>query len=430
MQESLFQDYIKEDFPKFVAKITQKLNDKIQAELPYMYRTMLRREYSVSGIWEALSVFNKRVVADYVALDSDIPLKKRDSLKKAVGEIAKQGIMYQLNERQLRNLQLLRKTGADEEEILSKLYEDVSKCITAIYENIERTFLEGFSSGVAEIDDSENVGIGARLNFQYLDENKFTPTINWSDRVNAKPLSDCSRVRKAARAKGIYLRYCYMNEATFENFINNKEVKDFFAWNIGFTGNVSLVQQPSLEQINSALKSDSRYGFEIIVVDRQFIREKNGIQTTFEAWAENSVIFTTEQEVGILFWTDTAEMDNHIADVNYSVADEFILVSKFGENRPSLAEFTKAEAAVVPVITNVEQIFQLDAAGASKDSTESDSNVTLWGTDYTKASVLTGLATLGVTVPTGATEAEIAQIVSELPKSKQNALKPLLTASE
>lgn len=425
--ESLFQDYIREDFPKFVAAIVEKLNGKIQSELPYLYRGMLRKEYSVSGIWESLSVFNNRVVADYVALDSDLPLKKRDSLRKAVGEIAKQGIMYQLNERQLRNLQLLRKTGAQESEILQRLFEDVSKCITGIYENIERTFLEGFSSGVAEIDDSENVGIGARLNYNYLDENKFTPVINWSDRTNAKPLSDIARIKKAAKAKGVILRYIYMNEATFEDFIANAEVKDFYAWRIGFTGNTSLIQQPTLEQINQVLRSDTRYGVEIEIVDRQFIREKDGVQTTFDAWAANSVILTTEKEVGILFWTDLAEMDNHIAGVNYSKVDEFILVSKFGENRPALSEFTAAQACVVPVICNVEQIYQLDAAGASSDSTASDSNVTLWGTEYTKASVLAGLTTIGAPAPDGATEAQIAQHVNKLSKAKQNQLKPLLT---
>lgn len=427
MTESLFQDYIREDFPKYVAKITERLNGKIDGELPYLYRTMLTREYSVSGMWEALSVFNKRVVADYVSLDSDLPLKKRDSLKKAVGEIAKQGIMYQLNERQLRNLQLLRKTGAQEETILSKLFEDVPKAITAIYENIERTFLEGLSSGYAEIDDSENVGIGARLKFDYLDENKFVPTINWSDRTNAKPLSDIARIKKEARAKGTYLRYIYMNAATFENFIANKEVKELYAWHIGYVGSTSLIQQPTLEQINQMLRTDSRYGMEIEVIDRSFIRERDGKQTVFEAWAANMVIFTADKNVGVLVWTDIAEMDNHIAGVNYSQTDDFILVSKYGENRPSLSEFTAAQAAVVPVICNVEQIYQLDTNGASADSTASDSNVTLWGTEYTKASVLAGLVTIGAPAPDGATEAEIAQHVNTLSKAKQNALKPLLT---
>jgi hypothetical protein len=92
-----------------------------------------------------------------------------------------------------------------------------------------------------------------------------------------------------------------------------------------------------------------------------------------------------------------------------------------------LSEFTAAQACVVPVICNVEQIYQLDAAGASSDSTASDSNVTLWGTEYTKASVLAGLTTIGAPAPDGATEAQIAQHVNKLSKAKQNQLKPLLT---
>lgn len=426
MQQSLFQEYIGEDYPKIVAKIVEKVNGKIEAELPYFYRTMLRKEYSVSGIWTALSVFNTRIVADYVALDSELPLKKRDSIQKAVGEIAKQGIIYQLNERQLRNLQLLRKTGAKETEILSKLFEDTAKVVSAIYENIERTFLEGLCNGVAEIDDTENVGIGVRMDFGYLPENKFTPVINWSDRTNAKPLSDLKRIKKEAKKKGVNLRYVYMNEGTFDNFIYNPEVQKFIAYKNNYAGNLSLIEEPTLDQANKALKADTRYGFEIIIIDRSFVRERDGKQTSFEAWTDNIVILTAEQEVGVLSWTDLAEMDNKVEGVNYTTADEFMLISKFAENNP-LSEYTSAQACVVPVICNVESIFQLDTNGASADSTASDSNVTLWGTEYTKSSVLAGLTTIGAPAPDGATEAEIAQHVNTLSKAKQNALKPLLT---
>ena len=119
-------------------------------------------------------------------------------------------------------------------------------------------------------------------------------------------------------------------------------------------------------------------------------------------------------------------MDNKWPGVNYTTSDEFMLISKFAENNP-LGEFTSAQACVEPVICNVESIFQLDTAGASEDSTESDSNVTLWGTEYTKASVLAGLTTIGAPAPDGATEAQIAQHVNKLSKAKQNQLKPLLT---
>ena len=426
MQESLFQEYIGEDFEKIVAKIVEKVNGKIETEMPYFYRTMLEKEYSVTGMWTALSVFNSRIVADYVALDSELPLKRRDSIQKAVGEIAKQGIMYQLTETQLRNLQLLRKTGAKESEILSKLFEDTSKAIAAIYENIERSFLEGLCNGVTVIDDAENVGVGIRMDFGYLPENKFTPVINWSDRTNAKPLSDLKRIVKEAKKKGVVLRNVYMNDSTFDNFIYNPEVQKFIAYKNNYAGNLSLIEEPTIEQVNKALKADTRYGLEITIIDRPFVRERDGKQTTFYAWTDNIVILTADKQVGILSWTDLAEMDNKVAGVNYYTNDEFMLISKFAENNP-LTEFTSAQACVVPVICNVESIFQLDTAGASKDSTESDSKVTLWGTEYTKASVIAGLGTLGVTVPDGATEAQLAEIVNTLSKAKQNQLKPLLT---
>ena len=53
------------------------------------------------------------------------------------------------------------------------------------------------------------------------------------------------------------------------------------------------------------------------------------------------------------------EQDAPVAGVSYQTADDFILVSKYRKNDP-LAEFTSSQARVVPVICNVEQIYQID----------------------------------------------------------------------
>lgn len=73
------------------------------------------------------------------------------------------------------------------------------------------------------------------------------------------------------------------------------------------------------------------------------------------------MVFTCNNSLGDLVWTNTAEDTRRDPAVVYQNADDFILVSKYASHNP-FAEFTKAEAMVVPVLNNVEQIYTLDTS--------------------------------------------------------------------
>jgi hypothetical protein len=152
-----------------------------------------------------------------------------------------------------------------------------------------------------------------------------------------------------------------MDDVTFEHFATTTQVKEYFAFSIGFVGNSGLVPAPTLEKINAALKADNRYKFQIIIIDRKVINEKNGVRTVVTPWSEGKVILTSTNQVGVLTWARLAEQNHPVQGVSYQTADDYILVSKYRQNRPSLAEFTTSQARVVPVICNVEQIYQIDA---------------------------------------------------------------------
>ena len=62
----------------------------------------------------------------------------------------------------------------------------------------------------------------------------------------------------------------------------------------------------------------------------------------------------------LVLWTNTAETTRRVAGVEYQVADEFILLSKYSKNDP-LREFTSSQAMVVPIINNVDRIYTLDS---------------------------------------------------------------------
>jgi hypothetical protein len=115
-----------------------------------------------------------------------------------------------------------------------------------------------------------------------------------------------------------------------------------------------------LEKINAALKADNRYKFQIVIVDRKIINEKSGVRTVVTPWSAGKVILTTTPQVGVLAWARLAEQNHPVQGVSYQNADDYILVSKYRQNKPSLAEYTTSQARVVPVICNVEQIYQID----------------------------------------------------------------------
>ncbi|MCL1937598.1 MAG: major capsid protein [Candidatus Azobacteroides sp.] len=324
---------------------------------------MLRKEFSSSGKWETLSTLNTRVSADFVSMDSSLPLKRRDAIRKASGEIAKSGMELWLNEAQVTELLTLSQLAfVQESDIVAKLFTDTPRVITGVYELMERVFLQGFSAGVAEVSDLDNAGANIRLDYGYLTANKFGVSVLWDENpTTAKPLDDLRRVIKKAKDQdGNTLTDVWMDDVAFERMTATDNVKNFFAWSINYLGAAQNVPSPTLEQLNAALKRDQRYGCTIHIIDRTIITEKDGARKSEKPWQPGMVVFSTGTQVGVLSWAQLAEMIQPAAGVSYQRADEYILVSMFSVNRPSFSEYTTSQARAVPVICDVDHIYQLD----------------------------------------------------------------------
>jgi hypothetical protein len=355
MERSFFVEYVDKHFPGLVLQVVEKLNDT-KNPLTYLHRRMLKKDYSLSGKWESISVSNTLVAADVVAMDSSLPLKTRASMGKANGDIPKMGMELKLNEKQLTDINKLIRQGATEAKILVKLFEDTPRVIGGIYERNEFMFLEGLSTGITLVEDTENVGTGIRVDYGYLSANKFGVTTLWTN-TTSKPFDDIARVIKKAKADGNVITKVMLDGATIDNISNTDQAKQLFAFRSGFVG--TNIPSPDLEQLNSM--TTARYSFVFEKVDRSVRIERNGDQTAFTPWASGAVVFLTSDNVGSLAWADLAENDNRVDGVNYELVDDFILTSKYRTNKPSLAEWTSSQARVVPVINNVDQIYLLDS---------------------------------------------------------------------
>lgn len=361
MEQSLYFEYIQKYFPQLVLAIVEKLNDKKDNTLSYMFRQLLTPTYSVDGRWQTLEGLYTRVAADVVAMDSPLPLKKRDSLGKASGEIPKLGMELFLNEKQMSDIDALIAQGMDINTIVAKIFEDSPRVIAGIYERLEYMFLQGLSTGVAVAEGTENggdnVGTGVRVDYGYIEDNQFKVNEKWSEATeDVTPIDDVEKVVSKASEDGYRITRAYMDKTALGNFNKSEQVRQQFAFNMGFVGtNIPTLNGDQANQV-----FQSRWGFPIEIVDRAIRTEANGVQTAKKPWQKGMVVFVTSTNLGGLVWTRLAEMNHPVAGVSYQTADQYILVSKYRVNRPSLREYTTSQARVLPVIANPYGIYTLD----------------------------------------------------------------------
>lgn len=375
MEKSLFPKWVEKYFTIFSKKVVEKLNGS-KLPLRYFHREMLTKEFSPTLKWGSLSVNGNVVSADVVAMDSSLPLKKRDSLRKADGDIPKLGMKLYLNENTMNELNILLATQGSEKEIIRKLFADVDKCVSGIWERLEYMHLMALSTGLIVITNEDNPGLGIRVDFGHPDENKFGVEVLWSD-ADAKPINDINHVLAHARLNGDSVRYIMMNMNQWNQFKGNTQVKQEFAFNLGFTG-TNIPNIPSVEKANEFMTAS--YGVQIVIVDRPVQVELDGKRKAVYPWADNSVVFLTDMNVGTLTYGRLAEETFSAKQVDYSKVDDFILVSKYHTNDP-IKEFTSSQALVLPVINNVDSIYIMDVSDAQTTAgqTEGNDTITIYG---------------------------------------------------
>lgn len=360
MEQSLFLEDVKKFFPGIAQRTVLRLNDTTNPNaLSYRHRRMLTKRFSTNLKWESVNVSANIVAADVIAMDSSIPLKKRDSLGSASGDVPKTGMELALREKELTDLDILATIPGQQAELLARIFLDTDRVIQGQYELLEYMFLLGLSTGVTLIADANNVGTAVRIDYQYLDANKFNPSVIWSG--SATPLTDLKLLTEKARLDGNTIIRFMMDLATFNNFAKQDQVKNLWAAANNFFG--ASVPIPTLTQVNSA--TQAAFGWTIEIVERSVTFEKNGVKTKLTPWSTGQVIGITSENVGTLTWGRLAEMNHPVQNVTYQTVDDFILVSKYRMNRPSLAEITNSQAFVLPVINGVDGIYTLDTLVAA-----------------------------------------------------------------
>jgi len=417
MLESLFAKYIKKFMPK-LQRLIETTNKKHE-NLTYLYKEHLRTEYSIDNKWESTTADTTYVAADFVSMDSPLPLKMRDSIATANGKLPKIGISRVLKESDINNLRIMEAQSGNAPLIARKLANDPVACSNGIDERNEYNFLYGFSRGYVAIKDEDNPNALLRLNFRYFDKNTFYAT-----EKGEISLGDIKAVLDQAEENGDIITKIWLSKATYDKLRQTREAKELVANYNGqvYTDNTPL-PVPIATKFDEAF-ADETGGVEFVKVNRSIIMEKNGKRNSEKPWDDNRIIFVTSDIVGTLVYGRLAEQDNPVEGVIYQTVDSYKLIARFRETNP-LRETTTGQAMVAPVIENVDQLYVLDLSkSAEVDNTAeaadtADVKVTVNNVTYTKAAFVPILNSIaGTKLTATSTDAAIIKAVNKLNAEK------------
>lgn len=358
MEKSLYAQYVEKYFPQLVTSVVERLNEKRNGTLSYLFKDLLEPTYSADGRWASILAEYTRVAADVVALDSELPLKSRDVVEAISGNIPKLGLKLYLTEKQMKDLDnIIRQPNPNLNRVINNLFADTPRVIEAIWERLEDLFLSELSSGIGVSE--RNNGTGVRLDMGFLDANKFGVSKEWKGNTDsATPLDDIQKIFDKAMDDNNVITDVYADDVALLEFYKNKQVRGQFAFNQGIGTTADGV--PVLDYEKAAQIMQTKWGITLHRVARKIKTEINGKKQNHNPWASGVMAFTCDPTLGNLVWTDTAESTRPVNQVDYTTADEYILVSKYSKNDP-LREFTASQAMVVPVLNNVDRIYLLNS---------------------------------------------------------------------
>lgn len=433
MNESLFVQYIETFFPKLQTIIT-RVNEKRTKEeaLPYYHKntSILRRVYSPDNKWKTTQVNTQYVAADYVAMDSPLPLKKRDTFRANSGELPKQGIKRKRGETDIKQLQIMELQG-NSPEIVRALSNDAVFCSTGIDERNEYAFLKGLYDGCVDVRDSESTdGSIMRISYNYLDSHIFS-----TDEKDVLTINDLKKVINAADGDGNPITKIWIDKTLYDALRQTDGAKELAATYRGLTYTSATKLPVPIPSLFDEAFADETGGITFEKVNRKVLTEANGKRKYVKPFADEKgkskrVILCSNTMLGALVYGRCAEADNRVEGVQYQEIDGYKLISQYSKNEPSLQEICSAQSFSLPIIEDTEGVYVLDLTGSQSvdedaESTDtSDAYVTVFGNTYTKPEFIAVLQNY-TTISDTATDAEVIEAVNQLNKSEQSDVKLL-----
>lgn len=424
-QKSLFQKYVQRFFPK-LQRLIEKINGKRTNPLTYLYKdtSILNKVYAQDNKWEATSVNTTYVAADFVAMDSRLPIKSRPTISTGNGKLPKSGSSRVLRESEITTLQVMEAQGGNAERIAKRLADDAVACDVGLDELMEYAFLSGFSNGYVALPDSDHENQMLRLNYGYFDSHTYG--LKTEGEITT---ADLVRIIEAANDEQDTVQTIWIAKSKFNELRKARDSRELVASakSQTFSSDTDL-PVPNSQAYQDAFEDE--YGVNFRIIDRTVVFEHNGTKKKVKPWNANRVIFACNQQVGSFVYGQLAENTNRVNGVEYNLIDDFKLISKYSTTDP-LTEKTSGQCIAAPIIEDVDQLYILDCSltpatvDTEKEAADTtDVKITYEGTTYDKQKFVDALnAITGGKQTIKTSDAKILDRVNELSEEDEATLK-------
>lgn len=334
----------------------------------FYYPTLFPLKETQTLTWKSLEAqVGLHIAGDLVARGATLNEKTREALTRLQGDIPKVAIKRVKNEDELNEYEIMvamTSQNPDLRALVDAWAEDTNYCWTGVASRLEWMALQSISKGkvVLTNDNNNSVITEYALDYSIPSAQKsgyVTGSAAWTSTSSAKPFSkDFKKVVSDARAKGISLKYAFMNENTFAQMVETEEVVKLAA---SFANNaLNIATTPSVEQVNTAMRGLAYLkGLQVIVIDQQITIEKNdGTRVTANPFIDDVVMFSESSVLGKTFWKRPADMSLN-GSAAMKVMNGHTCIKKYSTEEP-ISEVTVGIANAVPAWETSQRCFLMD----------------------------------------------------------------------
>lgn len=324
---------------------------------PFYYPTLFPFKENYTLTWKALETqVGLKIAADLVARGASVDKKTREAIARIQGDIPKIAVKRSKTEEELNEYDVMvamTSQNPDLRALVNAWAEDTNFCWTAVATRLEWMALQSISLGKITLNNTNNVSVITEydVDYQLPTDQKVgfqSGSASWLNSTAARPITkDFKAIVKAAKKKGIALKFAFMSLDTFATLTECEEVQKLCA---SFAANALGVQQtPSLEQVNNALRGLSYLrGLQVVVIDQDISIEIGDGSRPFSGnpFAENVVMFSESKVLGNTYWKRPADL-NVSGSVAIKALNGHTLIKKFANEEP-LEEVTMGIANAFP----------------------------------------------------------------------------------
>ncbi len=300
------------------------------------------------------------VMADLVSFGSPVPQKRRDKIDKFFGEITKTGISRKMDEDQYNDYIALKNQGANLDDLLDFVYNDIDFCYRGVMARLEWVALQAISSGTVSVTTSNNEGVPTTTNidFKIPAANQFVAqTAKWDGNPStATPIEDLIYLHRKAKDAGVNPVRTLMRQDDFYNLIAADEIKNTIS-PILYQGTQTTNIYLGLDQVNAYLTSIGLPA--ISIIDQNVQYEVDQSRTSVNPWEGEMVAMIPATKLGNMLNAPIAE-EGRIPQVTESRRRN-VLLQKYATPDP-FAEITKGITNSFPMFSLANEMFLMDVS--------------------------------------------------------------------